>query len=95
MDTPIQLVLYTTPDCGVCHALVPKLQGLADDTPGVELSLVDAAADPVRAASDQVFVVPVLSIMVQGKETRRFVRVFSMDEVAGAVHRYLDLLGVS
>lgn len=83
---------FTSPGCGVCHSLKPQLAALfARKFPELNWEVVDVAESPDKAASYQVFTVPVLVIEVDGKPFLRFVRNFSLHEVEEKVERLYNL----
>lgn len=88
----IALLVFTTPNCGVCNAIKPQLHQLTIDYPQLGLRYVDAEAEPEVAAAHNIFAVPVVELYVQGKESGRFARHFGMQEIEAAVARYHGLL---
>lgn len=90
---PLALLVATTPDCGVCDAIKPKLRELADRHPLLDLRFVDIAANPEIGGQLGIFVVPVLVLYANGQETHRLARYFSMDELESRVARLADLIG--
>ncbi|MEO0897672.1 MAG: thioredoxin family protein [Bacteroidota bacterium] len=92
MDS-IKLLYFQSPGCGVCHALRPKLEAmLVSDYPKLHLHIIDISQDKITAAQHAVFVTPVLIILWEGKEQERFVRAFSVGEVAKRLDRFMSLL---
>ena len=92
-EHPICVLYFTTPECGVCKVLKPKLaQMLAERFPGVGFAQVDCAAAPVLAAEMGVFAVPTLIVFTDGRESLRKSRSFGLEELAGALERPYHLL---
>jgi len=89
----LSLLVFTTPDCGVCDALKPRIGELAERYPRLVVRYVDLDAEPAAGGQYGVFVVPVLLLFVQGRETLRLARYFGMHELEGPVARYAELLG--
>jgi len=88
----LSLLVFTTPDCGVCDALKPRIAELAERYSRLAVRYVDLEAEPAAAGQHGVFVVPVLLLFVQGRETLRLARYFGMHELEGPVARYAELL---
>ncbi len=92
-DYPICILYFTTPDCGVCTVLRPKLERmLAARFPAIGLGVVDCAAAPALAAQLQVFAVPTLVVFIDGREGLRKSRVFALEALADALARPYGLL---
>jgi thiol-disulfide isomerase/thioredoxin len=90
---PLALVVFTTPDCGVCNAIKPRLATLEQEHELLSVQYVDTIASPELAAQFSVFTVPVLALFVGGRETVRFARYFGFQEIEDAVSRYEWLIG--
>ena len=88
----LALLVFTTPDCGVCNALKAKVTELAKRYPLLAVRYVDIEQQPQAAGQYGVFVVPVFLLFVQGRETLRLARYFGMHELEGPVARYAELL---
>ncbi|TFH04481.1 MAG: thioredoxin [Spirochaetales bacterium] len=86
------LAIFTTPDCGVCNAIKPKVAELAGHYPTLQVRYLDISDSPELAGAHNVFVVPVLVLFVQRREAVRFARYFGMHELESAVDRYASLL---
>lgn len=87
------VVLYfSRPDCGVCDALRPRIEGMLEDYPKVDSWFVDLDAHPEPAGQFSIFTIPAVVLFVQGRETVRYARYLSVDEVEASVARYYDLL---
>jgi len=87
------VVLYLSrDDCGVCSALRPKVEELLTRYPGVKSWFIDLDEFPLAAGRYTVFTVPAVLVFVRGKETVRFARYFSIDELDDSLRRYCSLL---
>lgn len=89
----LTLLVFTTPDCGVCNALKPRVAELAHDYPRLQVRYVDLEEHPAAGGQYGVFVVPVFLLFVRGRETLRLARYFGMQELEEPVARYAELLG--
>jgi len=91
-DNRLTMLVFTTPDCGVCNALKPKIEQLAERYESLQVRYVDLEATPEISGQYGVFAVPVYILSVQGREAIRFARYFGMDEMEDAVERHSALL---
>jgi thioredoxin 1 len=90
---PICVLYFTTPDCGVCKVLKPRLLEMLDERfPAIGFAQVDCAAAPAVAAQMGVFAVPTLIVFTEGRESLRRSRAFGLDELAAALERPYGLL---
>lgn len=85
-------IYFSQPDCGVCNALRPRVEALLNEYPGVDSWFVDLEQHPEAAGHYTVFTIPALILFVQGKETVRFARHFSVDQLEEKISRYYELL---
>lgn len=88
----IRLIYISRPACGVCKALIPKIENMLEDFPKIEAGYVDLDNIPEAAGKFSVFTIPGILIYIQGKESIRKARYVSVDELAGEISRYYNLL---
>ena len=89
---PICVLYFSTPDCGVCAALKPKLGAmLKQEFPKIAFAEVDCALSPALAAGCRVFSVPTLILFTQGKESLRKSGFFGLAVLAGELERPYSL----
>jgi len=87
-EEPALLLWFSGPNCGVCHALWPRIEALLEaEFPRVARQRVDIAVSPDIAAEFGVFSIPVAIFFFDGRETSRFVRNFSPAQVREALER--------
>lgn len=87
------LLFYSGAQCGVCHALLPKVQELLEQNfPKMRFANVDCEAHPDIAAQHQVFTVPTIDIYFAGKSTTRLSSHFSIEQLSLAIQRQYSLL---
>lgn len=87
-EEPALLVWVSGPDCGVCHALWPKIEALLNaEFPRIAQIRVDGAAAPEIPAQFGIFNIPAALFFFDGRETARFVRNFGPAQVRGALER--------
>lgn len=87
------MVLFGSPDCGVCQALKPRLANMIHhDFPHMIMAYIDCQAHPDIAALHHVFSLPVVACYFQGQAFGRFSKVFSLADVKAAIMRPYELL---
>ena len=93
-SNPAVLVLFGGSHCGVCQALKPQLEKLANDEfPKLVTAYINCqeAAGPVCAARG-IFSLPVVQLWFGGQRFAEFARVFSIGEVRSALERPYGLV---
>ncbi|HBH12545.1 MAG: Thioredoxin [Clostridiales bacterium 38_11] len=88
----IVVVLMSDMGCSVCLAIYPEFETMSQRLSDVKFAFVDMGITKKLVGRHMIFVYPTIIIFVQGKETVRFERVFSMIDVESAINRYNDLL---
>ena len=86
------LVAYcSTPTCGVCKVLRPKVDALLErrSIPGVYL---DTTQHTETAGQRLVFTVPTVLIFADGREIQRYGRHFSLSELDAFLARVQDAM---
>jgi thiol-disulfide isomerase/thioredoxin len=87
-DRRIPFILYfATPDCGVCHAIFPKLMKVLNDY-AIDVVKIDAVENPEIAGQHLVFTVPTILVWAEGKEMLRESRYIDFSKIT----RILDAL---
>ena len=88
----LTLLVFTTPDCGVCEALRPRIAELGERFAILRIRYVDAVENPEVSGQFEVFAVPVYVLSVQGNEAARYARHFGVGQLEAAVERFAGLL---
>jgi len=87
------VVYFSTPDCGVCKILKPKLiEFLSEKFPLVKFGYVNIELSKETAAQNSVFTVPTILFFIEGKEYIRKARFVNFDELEnelGRIYTYL------
>ncbi len=82
------LLYFSGKDCGVCHALRPKISELFQSRfPLIEQIYIDAQQYPDIAASFGVFSVPTIVVYLQGEEFAREGRNISLYKLKEQIER--------
>lgn len=88
-------IYFSTPACGVCQALKPKLtELLAASFPALQWVEVDCTRQPLVAGQFQVFAVPTLVVFIAGSEVLRRARGIHPGELRQSLARpYASFFG--
>ena len=86
------LTYFTTNDCNLCKDLYPKVEKMLELFPNIIGVRGEADVEPAIVGQFGVFIVPTIILFVQGKETIRRSRTISIDETAGMIQRYYDMV---
>ncbi|MDN5353243.1 MAG: hypothetical protein PWQ12_2164 [Clostridiales bacterium] len=85
-------VLFSDAACNVCLSIYPELEALEKVYPEMYFVTVDVAKMQKVVGEHLIFVYPTLIVFAMGKETKRFERVFSMQDVESGIQRYYDMI---
>lgn len=88
-----KVLYFTSPGCSVCKVLKPKVKALLEEHyPKLAWREINIAEEQTLAAKYGVFTVPVLILILEGKEYFRWIRAFSITEVREKTDRVYSLL---
>ena len=83
-----RLVAYFSfPECSVCKSLRPKIKAVVQRFDGVEFIYIDTHQHPAIAGQHLVFAAPTVIYFENGREQKRWSRVFSVDDVSTTLQR--------
>ena len=85
------LAYFTTPDCGVCKALKPKLEEVLAIYESIRAYEIDVAANPDAAGQHSIFTLPGLLVYADGKEYLREARYMSVASIESQLARLVSL----
>ena len=91
-DGKIVCLYLSRLDCGVCTVIKPKVEHLLTRYPEARSWYISLDDFPEAAGEFSVFTVPAVLIFVEGRETVRYARYFSIDELDASLQRYYGLL---
>lgn len=74
-------------DCGVCHAVLPRLRELLNKFPQIYLGHINAYKVEEIAAKFSIFTVPALLLFIDGKEVLREARFVHFDELENRLEK--------
>lgn len=81
-------VYFSAPNCGVCHALRPKVEELfSDKFPATRFIHIEVDKSPGVSADYGVFSAPTLLVFFEGKEFLRKVRLMGIQELQEKIER--------
>jgi len=90
--TKAVLILFGGSQCGVCHAIKPKLFSLiSQQYPEIVLAYVDCAESPDVCAQHNVFSLPVVQLYIEGRLYLERGRSFSLVELGSEIERIYRL----
>ena len=86
-------IYFSAPNCGVCHALRPKIAELfSEDFPAIKFIHVEIDKSPGISGELGVFSAPTLLVFFEGKEFLRKVRLMSIQELQEKIERPYKML---
>ena len=92
-ENDMLLIYCSGGNCGVCRVLLPKLERMLEKFPRVAAVKMDVDTNPEMAANFQIFSIPAVLLLVQGKETVREAGILSLTTLEQRIARYQSLLG--
>ncbi len=78
---PLSLLYAAAPDCGICHAIAPRLEAALADWPQIVAARADVSALPELAGRFHVLTVPVIILFADGREVWRAAKFIYQDEL--------------
>lgn len=88
----IVVALLSDLSCNVCLAITPELLQMAEMHPKVTFVAMDTEVVKAMVSEYLIFAYPTIIVFAQGKETRRFERLFYMMEIEDTVSRLESFL---
>lgn len=88
----MRMLYLSRPDCGVCVALIPKIEEMIKEFSNLKARYIDLDELPEAAGKFSIFTIPGIIVFIQGKESIRKARYVSIDELNNEIERYNDLL---
>jgi thioredoxin 1 len=90
---PAVVLYFAGAECGVCHALWPRIESLLrEEFPRILWRKIDVRQEREWAAQNGVFSVPTLICYFDGREGARLVRTFSLQQLRDALERPYQIL---
>ncbi|MGM0376669.1 MAG: thioredoxin family protein [Bacteroidota bacterium] len=90
---PAVLIYFSHDQCSVCKVLKPKVADLlAEQFPKMEMFYCNTLEQSEVAAQNRIFSVPTVLVFFDGRETFRYSRNISLDELKTAIQRPYNLM---
>lgn len=87
------MIYFSGEQCGVCHALRPKIKELFSESfPLIEQIFLDANENIDIASHLGVFSIPTIILFLDGKEFVREGRNMSIAQLGGKIERIYDIM---
>lgn len=87
------IAYFYNDDCPPCISLRPKVEKLvAACFPKMKLAWINSKKTPEIPAAYQIFANPTILLFFDGKETRRYSKYVSVDELEESIDRYYKLI---
>ncbi|MBE0451549.1 MAG: thioredoxin family protein [Clostridia bacterium] len=91
-EDDLVVMLFSDLGCNVCLAITPDLDEMAQRYPLAKFITADVEVIKALVGEHLIFVYPTIVVFAQGKETKRFERVFSMDDIEATIDRYYHMI---
>ena len=91
-EDDLVVMLFSDLGCNVCLAITPDLDEMAQRYPLAKFMTADVEVIKALVGEHLIFVYPTIVVFAQGKETKRFERVFSMDDIEATIDRYYNMI---
>ena len=89
---PIVVGYFSTETCNVCKVLRPQVRQMVESTSDAHFEYIDTEKSPMLRGQYLVFSVPTIIVFVQGRETKRFNRYLSLQELEAYLQQMLELV---
>ncbi|MFZ0388838.1 MAG: thioredoxin family protein [Calditrichia bacterium] len=83
---------FSYPGCSVCRVLLPKVKQITGSCRNCSFVYINTQEDPETGGQYLVFTAPTIIIFVDGKESRRFSRHFSLQDLKDFLKRIEEIL---
>jgi len=86
MKNKIQLQLFQSDKCSVCHAIEPKISMLCEKKfPQIEFTIIRAEESPKHCGQNRIFSFPAVLIVKNGREVWRKLGAMGINEIEQAL----------
>lgn len=91
-ENSLAVVYISSNKCGVCHAVLPKIELMLQRYPKIKLKKINIDEYTEIAGEFSIFTIPAVLFFINGKEVIRKARFISMDELEQSISRYYNML---
>ena len=88
----VTLTYISGTNCGVCSSIKPKILEILENRTWIATGEINSHEHQALAAQLSIFTIPAVLVHVQGKETIREARYFSIQELTEKIDRIGNLL---
>lgn len=93
LETPALLILWGGQECGVCHAIKPRIEEMIiHDYPKTIMAYVDCHINSDMCAQKGVFTLPTVQVFFEGQRFVEEVRAFSVQQIQSGMARPYAML---
>ncbi|MFD1707004.1 thioredoxin family protein [Siminovitchia sediminis] len=89
-ENPLVLLYISRNECSVCHGLLPQVEDMLKEFPGVVPVHAKADEIPAVAGEFSIFTVPVVLVFVKGRELLRKARFVPIGELREQLRKIID-----
>lgn len=86
----LAFLYFTTPNCSVCHGLLPQIEMIMEKYPQIKTAHIDASEIREAAGQFSIFTAPVLLLFVDGREYIREARIVHTKQFEEKVQRIYE-----
>ena len=91
-DYKVSVLYFSSKNCNVCKALLPKIEKLFNKYNKIKLAKVEIDKLQLAAGEYSIFTLPVVILYIDGKETIREARFISISELQNKIERFYEIL---
>jgi len=91
-ENDMTLIYFSTKDCSVCHALLPKVKNMLLKYHNIKSGRVEMTEVLEATGKYSVFTIPTILVFIHGKETIRKSRHLSIYEIEDTIKRYYEMI---
>ncbi len=85
------LLYFESGSCGVCEAMLPKIEGMLQKYPNIVPYRVETENSLELSAKCGIFTVPAIILLINGKETLREAGIINLVNLEQKISRYYAL----
>ncbi len=89
---PIVVGYFSTESCNVCKVLRPQVRQMVEEMGGAHFEYIDTEKSPMLRGQYLVFSVPTIIVFVEGRETKRFNRYLSLQELQAYLQQMMEMV---
>lgn len=91
-ENKLAFLYLSSPHCSVCHGLLPQVKEVLQHYPSIQTAHINIEEVPEVSGRFSVFTVPVLLLLIEGKEYIREARIVHLDQFQQKVDKIYKLM---